>query len=171
MDILTAAILAATFVPENATCGPGHTIHPLTLHEYRLETVSQRYPVGRVDHPQRAFKDSLLPRAYIEKSREFREQRVGIDPSHSVWSHVCGTDLVRDIDGQMYVLEDNLRVPSGVSYMLENREVMIKGVSRTFRGLRHSPHRRLPRPTRRLPTLSHFGDLRSGLPQVRPYAA
>ncbi|MDH3641975.1 MAG: circularly permuted type 2 ATP-grasp protein [Gammaproteobacteria bacterium] len=80
--------------------------------------------IDDVYHEQRAFKDDLLPRAYIEKSREFRAECVGIDPPHGVWSHVCGSDLVRDADGQMYVLEDNLRVPSGVSYMLENREVM-----------------------------------------------
>ena len=40
-----------------------------------------------------------------------------------MWSHICGSDLVRDADGTMYVLEDNLRVPSGVSYMLENRAI------------------------------------------------
>ncbi|NIP17837.1 MAG: circularly permuted type 2 ATP-grasp protein, partial [Xanthomonadales bacterium] len=48
---------------------------------------------------------------------------VGISPPLGVWAHICGTDLVRDSDGQFYVLEDNLRVPSGVSYMLENRSV------------------------------------------------
>jgi uncharacterized circularly permuted ATP-grasp superfamily protein len=45
-------------------------------------------------------------------------------PKHKVWAHVCGTDLVRDGNGRFYVLEDNLRVPSGVSYMLENRTVI-----------------------------------------------
>ena len=57
-------------------------------------------------------------------SREYRQRCAGIDPPHGVWAHVCGTDLVRDKDGTLYVLEDNLRVPSGVSYMLENRAVM-----------------------------------------------
>ena len=47
-----------------------------------------------------------------------------IDPPLGIWAHICGSDLVRDRDGTMYVLEDNLRVPSGVSYMLENRQVM-----------------------------------------------
>ena len=68
--------------------------------------------------------DNVVPRELIEKSREFRPECLGIDPPHGVWCHVCGTDLVRDADGTVYVLEDNLRVPSGVSYMLENREVM-----------------------------------------------
>jgi len=80
--------------------------------------------IDDVYHEQKAFADDVLPRAYIEKSREFRAECMNIDPPRGVWAHVCGSDLVRDVDGQMYVLEDNLRVPSGVSYMLENREVM-----------------------------------------------
>ena len=48
----------------------------------------------------------------------------GVLPPEGIWCHVCGSDLVRDADGTLYVLEDNLRVPSGVSYMLENRAVM-----------------------------------------------
>ena len=80
--------------------------------------------INDVYHEQRVFDDNILPREYIERSREFRPECVGATPRHGVWSHVCGSDLVRDADGRMYVLEDNLRVPSGVSYMLENREVM-----------------------------------------------
>ncbi len=48
----------------------------------------------------------------------------GVRPALDTWAHICGSDLVRDSDGTLYVLEDNLRVPSGVSYMLENRLVM-----------------------------------------------
>ena len=80
--------------------------------------------INDIYHEQRALADGVLPRALIEKSREFRPECVGIEPPHGIWSHVCGSDLVRDADGRFYVLEDNLRVPSGVSYMLENREVM-----------------------------------------------
>ncbi len=80
--------------------------------------------IDDVYHEQKVFDDGILPREYIEKSKEFREECRGVSPRHGVWSHVCGSDLVRDADGQVYVLEDNLRVPSGVSYMLENREVM-----------------------------------------------
>ncbi len=80
--------------------------------------------IDDVYHQQKIFADGVLPREYIEKSREFRRECLGIDPPEGVWSHVCGSDLVRGADGTMYVLEDNLRVPSGVSYMLENREVM-----------------------------------------------
>ncbi|MDR3394627.1 MAG: circularly permuted type 2 ATP-grasp protein [Parasulfuritortus sp.] len=73
---------------------------------------------------QRIVKDGVFPIEVLEGSRNFREQCKGITPRFGVWAHICGTDLVRDKDGTVYVLEDNLRVPSGVSYMLENRQLM-----------------------------------------------
>lgn len=75
-------------------------------------------------HQQRVVADGVLPAYILEESRNFRPQCRGITPPFETWAHVCGTDLVRDGDGTVYVLEDNLRVPSGVSYMLENRHVM-----------------------------------------------
>ncbi|MCW9057889.1 MAG: circularly permuted type 2 ATP-grasp protein [Gammaproteobacteria bacterium] len=75
-------------------------------------------------HDQRIVKDGIFPESLLADSKNFRPQCIGIDPPHRVWAHVCGSDLVRDADGTLYVLEDNLRVPSGVSYMLENRQVM-----------------------------------------------
>ncbi|EHQ53117.1 hypothetical protein ECTPHS_10531 [Ectothiorhodospira sp. PHS-1] len=72
---------------------------------------------------QRIIKDKVFPKSILAKSKNFREQCIGIQPTHGVWAHICGSDLVRDADGTFYVLEDNLRVPSGVSYMLENRQV------------------------------------------------
>ena len=73
---------------------------------------------------QRIVKDGVFPIEVLDGSRNFRDQCKGITPRFGVWAHVCGTDLVRDKDGTVYVLEDNLRVPSGVSYMLENRQLM-----------------------------------------------
>lgn len=75
-------------------------------------------------HDQRIVKDGIFPESLLADSKNFRPQCIGIDPPHRVWAHICGSDLVRDADGTLYVLEDNLRVPSGVSYMLENRQVM-----------------------------------------------
>jgi uncharacterized circularly permuted ATP-grasp superfamily protein len=75
-------------------------------------------------HEQRILRDRVVPRELITESKNFRKQCIGVDPPLGVWAHVCGSDLVRDRDGTVYVLEDNLRVPSGVSYMLENRAVM-----------------------------------------------
>jgi len=80
--------------------------------------------IDDVYHEQQVFADGILPPEYIERSKDYRPECRGVSPRYGVWSHVCGSDLVRDADGQVYVLEDNLRVPSGVSYMLENREVM-----------------------------------------------
>ncbi len=74
-------------------------------------------------HDQRIVKDGVLPREVLAQSVNFRPQCVGVNPARGVWAHICGSDLVRDSDGTLYVLEDNLRVPSGVSYMLENRVV------------------------------------------------
>lgn len=73
---------------------------------------------------QRIVRDKVFPIEVLAGSKNFRTQCQGITPRFGVWAHICGTDLVRDEDGTVYVLEDNLRVPSGVSYMLENRHVM-----------------------------------------------
>ncbi len=75
-------------------------------------------------HEQKVIKDGIFPNEILAESKNFRKQCVGVDPPLGVWAHICGSDLVRDKDGTVYVLEDNLRVPSGVSYMLENRQVM-----------------------------------------------
>ena len=72
---------------------------------------------------QRILRDKVLPEYVLAQSKNFREQCRGFTPPLGVWAHICGSDLVRDGDGTMYVLEDNLRVPSGVSYMIENRHV------------------------------------------------
>ncbi|MEJ2576529.1 MAG: circularly permuted type 2 ATP-grasp protein [Gammaproteobacteria bacterium] len=74
-------------------------------------------------HEQKIVADGVFPAEVLAESKNFRPQCVGVNPPHGVWAHICGSDLVRDADGTMYVLEDNLRVPSGVSYMLENRQV------------------------------------------------
>jgi len=75
-------------------------------------------------HDQRCVKDGVFPASLLANSVNFRPQCVGVTPPLGVWAHICGSDLVRDEHGTVYVLEDNLRVPSGVSYLLENRLVM-----------------------------------------------
>jgi uncharacterized circularly permuted ATP-grasp superfamily protein len=72
---------------------------------------------------QKIIKDKIVPAEVLADSVNFRPQCVGVKPKAGIWAHICGSDLVRDADGTLYVLEDNLRVPSGVSYMLENRAV------------------------------------------------
>lgn len=79
--------------------------------------------IGDIYGEQRILRDKVVPRSILKDSVNFREQCVGIRPPLGVWAHICGSDLVRDGDGTLYVLEDNLRIPSGVSYLLENRLV------------------------------------------------
>jgi uncharacterized circularly permuted ATP-grasp superfamily protein len=75
-------------------------------------------------HDQKILKDGAVPREIIASSKGLRQQCMGLNPPRGVWCHITGTDLVRHSDGQVYVLEDNLRCPSGVSYVLENRRLM-----------------------------------------------
>lgn len=75
-------------------------------------------------HDQKIIRDGVFPASLLEDSVNYRKQCIGVNPPGGIWAHICGSDLVRDKDGTIYVLEDNLRVPSGVSYMLENRLVM-----------------------------------------------
>ncbi len=72
---------------------------------------------------QKIVADKVFPKSLLRGSKNFLSQCVGMRPRYGVWAHICGSDLVRDKDGTFYVLEDNLRVPSGVSYMIENRSV------------------------------------------------
>lgn len=72
---------------------------------------------------EKILKDKVVPRDLLRSSKDYRKECEGIKPLYNTWAHICGSDLVRGGDGTMYVLEDNLRVPSGVSYMLENRKI------------------------------------------------
>ena len=80
--------------------------------------------IDDIYHDRKIVKDKVFPKEILADSKNFRKQCIGVKPPRRIWAHICGSDLVRDKDGTMYVLEDNLRVPSGVSYMLENRQVM-----------------------------------------------
>ncbi|MDV3000871.1 MAG: hypothetical protein N5P05_002477 [Chroococcopsis gigantea SAG 12.99] len=73
---------------------------------------------------QSILKDGIIPADLIESATGYLTECRGIKPVSGIWCHITGTDLVRDKEGNWYVLEDNLRVPSGISYVLENRRVM-----------------------------------------------
>lgn len=73
---------------------------------------------------QKILKDKAIPEEIIKNAASFRPQCTGLQVPRNIWCHITGTDLIRDNEGQYYVLEDNLRCPSGVSYVLENRQVM-----------------------------------------------
>jgi uncharacterized circularly permuted ATP-grasp superfamily protein len=72
------------------------------------------------------LKAGVLPEDLIFGNAQFRPEIAGIHPPHGVWAHICGIDLVRTGPDDFFVLEDNARTPSGVSYMLENREAMVR---------------------------------------------
>lgn len=73
---------------------------------------------------QKILRDSIIPAEIIYSASGFLKPCMDLKPPGGIWCHITGTDLVRDRDGRWYVLEDNLRCPSGVSYVLENRRVM-----------------------------------------------
>jgi uncharacterized circularly permuted ATP-grasp superfamily protein len=77
--------------------------------------------IGDLYGEQQIVKDGVFPAELLAESKNFRPQCIGVRPPFEAWAHICGSDLIRDDRGDFYVLEDNLRVPSGVSYMLENR--------------------------------------------------
>jgi uncharacterized circularly permuted ATP-grasp superfamily protein len=81
---------------------------------------------------QRVIADGVFPAELLEHSVNFRPECRGVSPPFGVWANICGSDLVRDTDGRFYVLEDNLRVPSGVSYVLENRLVAKRAFADVF---------------------------------------
>ena len=87
----------------------------------------------------RAIADGVVPRRLVVTSSHFHRAAVGLDPANGVRVHVAGVDLVRDEQGTFRVLEDNVRVPSGVSYVMENRRAMARMFPDAFRRYRIEP--------------------------------
>jgi len=115
-------------------------------------------------HGQKILKDKVIPEEVILSAASYRPQCHGMNPPRRVWCHITGTDLVRDRDGQIYVLEDNLRVPSGVSYVLENRDVLKRTFPSVFEGLQVRPVEEYP--IRLLEMLQSIAPGFSGEPTV-----
>jgi uncharacterized circularly permuted ATP-grasp superfamily protein len=84
--------------------------------------------------PQRILADGRVPRGMVEGSKGYLPLMRGVRPPGGTYIHVAGIDLIRGPDGDFTVLEDNLRTPSGVSYVLENRAVMKRVFAQIFRG-------------------------------------
>jgi len=77
-------------------------------------------------HDQRIIEEKIVPADLIHQNSQYRPELHGVKLPHDVWAHISGIDIVRAEKGEFYVLEDNLRVPSGVSYMIEDRKVMMR---------------------------------------------
>jgi uncharacterized circularly permuted ATP-grasp superfamily protein len=103
-----------------------------------------------VYHDQEIIKAGIIPADQILNNAQFRPEMMGVDVPHQIYSHISGIDIVRAPnakgEGEYYVLEDNLRVPSGVSYMLEDRKMMMRLFPELF-----SRHRVAP--------VAHYPDL------------
>ncbi|MEM7233052.1 MAG: circularly permuted type 2 ATP-grasp protein [Planctomycetota bacterium] len=91
--------------------------------------------IDDIYHEQKIVRDGVVPESLIQSAVSYRPECKDFRPESGVWTHVTGTDLVRDSDGTLYVLEDNLRCPSGVSYVLENRETMKRTLPELFHNL------------------------------------
>ncbi len=120
--------------------------------------------VNDLYHEQRILKDKVVPEDLILSSTGYRRECIGLTPPRGIWAHVTGTDLVRDKDGQIYVLEDNLRCPSGVSYVLENRDIMKRTLPHLFEIGRVRPVEDYP--AELLGMLQYIGGDRLEKPQV-----
>ncbi len=92
-----------------------------------------------VYHEQEIFRAGKVPAELIYRNEAYRPEMHGVDLPHRVYAHIAGVDIVRTGDREFYVLEDNLRTPSGVSYMLENREVMMRLFPDVFARLKVAP--------------------------------
>src|SRR5579872_161095 len=95
--------------------------------------------IDDIYHSRRILADGAIPREILESATSYLPGCEGLDPPRGVWVHVTGTDLVRDADGRYFVLEDNLRCPSGVSYVLHNRQVMKRTFPKVFQESRVRP--------------------------------
>src|ERR1700684_3449973 len=95
-------------------------------------------------HEGRIFSEGVVPRELVYSCKHFRREMRGLNVPRDIYVSICGTDLVRLPDGNYAVLEDNLRVPSGVSYMLANRKALKRVFPTMFRDYGVSPIEQYP---------------------------
>ena len=88
---------------------------------------------------KRILKDKIIPEELVLGAGSYRKECEGFSPLRNIWIHITGTDLIRDESGAFYVLEDNLRCPSGVSYVIENRNVLKATFPNAFGSMRVRP--------------------------------
>lgn len=112
-----------------------------------------------VYHDQKIFKDGKVPRELVVGAQHYRPEFVGADPPGGIYVHIAGSDLIRDVDGTFAVLEDNVRTPSGVSYVLENRNTLTRVAPQLFAGLNVRPvHHYTAQLLKNLRALSHRNE-------------
>jgi len=123
----------------------------LPAHEWKMLEAGLRQRVhalnlflGDIYGEQRILRDRRIPSELVLANSEYRKEMQGLKVACNTYSHVSGIDLVRAGDGEYYVLEDNLRVASGVSYMLENRRMMARLIPELFARQQIAPVERYP---------------------------
>ncbi|MBV9538687.1 MAG: circularly permuted type 2 ATP-grasp protein [Acidisphaera sp.] len=117
-----------------------------------------------VYHEGRILRDGVVPRHLVLGNANYRPEMVGLDVAHGTYVHVCGTDLVRDQHGTFRVLEDNARTPSGVSYVVENRNLMRRLFPDLMEGIAVRPVGNYGEQLAR--AMAEIAPARSGGPQV-----
>ncbi len=115
-------------------------------------------------HDQKILKDKVVPADLILSSKHYRREFMGVNPPLGVYIHVTGTDIIRDKDGKYLVLEDNLRCPSGVSYMLQNRQAMKRAFPLLFDNYRVRPIEEYPQEL--LAVLQQISPIRQRDPNI-----
>ncbi len=115
-------------------------------------------------HGQKILKDKVIPAELILGSQHFRREFVGVNPPLGIYIHVTGSDIIRDGEGNYLVLEDNLRTPSGVSYMLQNRQAMKRAFPVLFDKYKIRPIENYPQELLR--TLQEIGPVSRRDPNV-----
>ncbi len=100
-------------------------------------------------HRQEILRAGRVPERLIRENAAFEPKMIGFDPPGGIYTHIVGVDLVRTGPDQFFVLEDNARTPSGVSYMLENRETMLKMFPELFSRIKVQPVQQYPTQLRR----------------------
>jgi uncharacterized circularly permuted ATP-grasp superfamily protein len=124
-------ILHLDVVPRIISAEDWNTIET-GLHQ-RIDAINQF--IDDVYNDQQILKDGVIPEDLILSSKDYLKPCKGLKPPKGIWCHITGSDIVRDHSGKFYILEDNLRCPSGVSYMLENREIIKQSFSELFANL------------------------------------
>ena len=120
--------------------------------------------IDDIYHEQKIVKDGVVPEFVVQSSKGYMPSCQGFDPPKGIWCHITGTDMIRGGDGQFYVLEDNMRCPSGVSYMLENRQVLKRTLPQIFAAMPVRPVDDYP--DRLLATLSYLAPDHIATPTV-----
>ncbi|MGM3190315.1 circularly permuted type 2 ATP-grasp protein [Dickeya dadantii subsp. dieffenbachiae] len=120
-------------------------------HEWRMLDLGIRQRVKALNaflydiyHQQHILNAGIVPREQVLANEQYQPCMQGVDLHNNIYAHITGIDMVRNSDGHYYVLEDNLRTPSGVSYMLENRKMMMRLYPDLFASQHIAPVERYP---------------------------